>query len=122
MSYAQAGKTLIRLGTEYAKRSGSFVSGKSTIIRYVPPPYREPTLKLFKAFEQAATGAGLYSIYDELTGNNAQTLQQRPKKPYKQYKKRFGSFRNNGSRYKYQTDEYCRSCRRRCPGKHNRSR
>ncbi len=84
---------LARLG-ELAKSTGAFASGRSYVQRYFPPGYRDPALKVIRAFEQAATGAGLYQIYQELANPNNDSLppidygvrKAYKKKPYKQSK------------------------------------
>jgi len=60
IGFARAGKIAVTL----AQRTGAFASGRSYIQRYFPPGYREPALKLVRAFEQAATGAGLFQVYN----------------------------------------------------------
>ncbi len=54
-----------------AQQSKAFASGRTTIEKYVPYPYQKPALKIFRAFEQALTGATIFSIYDEITSQNA---------------------------------------------------
>ncbi len=43
--------------------AGGFASGRAYVECYFPPGYRGPAIKVIKAFEQAATGAGLYQVY-----------------------------------------------------------
>ncbi len=91
MAFRSAGKIAITL----AQRTGAFASGRSYIQRYFPPGYREPALKLVKAFEQAATGAGLYQVVSTIYNNNnngvpfSGTVQKRNGfKTHRQFKKR----------------------------------
>ncbi len=117
MSYAQAAKTLIKIGATQAQRAGAFVSGKSFIYRNVPPPYRGPALRIFRAFEQAATGAGIYSIYDELSNGFQSGIPQRPKRSNQQYKKYSRNFKYSRGQYKYQNSTSRCRCRKRYEGK-----
>ncbi len=101
------GRTFGRIAVEAARRTGSFASGRSYIQRYFPPGYREPALKLVRAFEQAATGAGLYQIVTEF--NNALQAPQQGYVPQAnpQYKTRSGPARWSRSGYK----DFRRTCK-----------
>ncbi len=64
-------KSVLKTGYELAKATGAFASGRDFIQRNVPPGYRDPALRVFKAFEQAAGGAGLYTIYQSLIADDS---------------------------------------------------
>ncbi len=98
-------RSAIRLGVQLARSTGAFVSGRDFIQRNVPPRYRPQTLRVFKAFEQAATGAGLYKVYQTLLasedglGNDAiSKFPQKQPKTYKSNKTRYRSARRFGCR------------------------
>ncbi len=118
------GRTFGRVAVEAARRAGAFASGRSYIQKYFPPGYREPAIKLITAFEQAATGAGLYQIYqsfidDDGTGNVDAPFSQpssgKFKKTYNRYPRR--------SRGRYSGKQRFGPNRRcSCPRKRSRSR
>ncbi len=117
------GRTFGRLAVEAARRTGSFASGRSYIQKYFPPGYREPAIKVVKAFEQAATGAGLYQIIqtfisDDTPGNSAPFQQTQTNK---QNKTRIRRTERSGRRKstKFYSNKGCRCPR---PSKYNRSR
>ncbi len=108
-----------KLAVEAVRRSGSFASGRSYVQRYFPPGYREPAIKVIKAFEQAAAGAGLYQIYQELNTNQAldypDGAQNGLQAPNKQYKTRSRFKRKPSSRYGF-NNNYCKRCKKQCRG------
>ncbi len=94
MSYAQAGKTLIRIGFEAFKRFGGVAAGKSAIQKYAPPQYRKGLYKVAQIGEALLVGKGAYEIYSlyapDTPGNDlgfSQTSKYVPK-TYPQYKAR----------------------------------
>ncbi len=94
------------------KSSGAFVSGRDFIQRNVPPGYRDPALKLFRAFEQAAGGAGLYQIINEFNSQGNQAINdgsiQQTSNKFSQARDRRG--RRSSYERKYPR-KYCK-CRR----------
>ncbi len=107
------GKTLVELG----KSSGAFASGRDFIQRNFPPGYRDPALKLVRAFEQAATGAGLYQIVTEF--NNAIFQAQNGAPPYTQYQTYNRPSRRNTRGHRY-NNRFGKRCR--CPSTRKRFR
>ncbi len=92
------------LAVKLAQTAGAFASGRAYVQRYFPPGYREPAIKLVKAFEQAATGAGLYQVVntflndDGTEGGNGFS----PRKKYNprpKYQTR-GRFKRGTNRYR----------------------
>ncbi len=91
-------RQLVKLG----QSTGAFISGRDFIQRNVPPRYRDTTLKVFKSFEQAATGAGLYKVYETLIaedspGNPSAVFQKKQyvnktRKPYQTRLRRAGRY------------------------------
>ncbi len=110
------GKGLFKTGYELAKSSGAFVSGRDFIQRNFPPGYRDPALKLVRAFEQAATGAGLYQIVTEF-GNAIQKPQKQfpPTGPFDQTRSRSSGRYSWRRRHYNNTDKRCR-----CPSRYKR--
>ncbi len=111
MALRSAGKLAVKL----AQTTGAFASGRSYVQRYFPPGYREPATKLLRAFEQAATGAGLYQVTstlfsDDGTGNPS-GFQKAPKHvPYSQRQAYRGRGRNSDRRKQKHcsSTKYCR--------------
>ncbi len=104
------GRGIGRTAIEIAKASGAFVSGRDFIMRNAPPGYREPALKLFRAFEQAATGAGLYQIVSEFNNAIFQAQNGKQTAPSQYTKTHFRQSRYRTSRYRAK-QKYC-NCRR----------
>ncbi len=61
---------LIKTAIEFGKRSGALASGQSFIRKYAPPGQRDRLIRVSKAFEQAAGGAGLYQVYQTLMSDD----------------------------------------------------
>ncbi len=55
---------IIKTAIEYGKRTGAIASGESFVRKYAPPGQRDRLVRLTKAFEQAAGGAGLYQVLE----------------------------------------------------------
>ncbi len=113
----QAIKTLLELG----KSTGAFVSGRDFIMRNVPPRQRESALRLFKAFEQAAGGAALYTVvsdwFDDGVDEDGPTKLQTP---YQQYQTRDRYFGSTSGRYTKSNRNY-RRAKCVCNHRHKRS-
>ncbi len=115
----------VKAAIEFGRRSGALASGESFVRKYAPPGQRDSLVKVIRAFEQAATGAGLYTIInsfmgDEITPGNAPQVPFNGSSPYSKDKTRSGSAKRSSGRYnKYRRSN--RNCR--CPrsGKYKRS-
>ncbi len=113
------GRTFGKIAVEAVRRTGAFASGRSYIQRYFPPGYREPATKLVRAFEQAATGAGLYQVTQSLfapdsPGNDSGIPQKKhvyqTRSPYKTrggFSRRFSS----SNRTRCKSSKGCRCTR-----------
>ncbi len=85
----------VKTAIEFGRRTGGLASGESFIRKYAPPRQRKSLVKVVRAFEQAATGAGLYQIYQELNSDGTNNIDYAvPRKlsrfDYKQRKARSG--------------------------------
>ncbi len=100
---------LLKGAVEVAKRGKLFASGQETIKKFVPFPYQKPVSKLFKAFEQAVTGASIFSIYDELmNGFSSPTKQPQTNKFGKTHSRSKYNYRRNNRYSRTKTSRRCR--------------
>ncbi len=91
---------LVKTAIEFGRRTGGLASGESFIRRYAPPRQRKSLVKVVRAFEQAAGGAGLYQIYQELNSDGTNNIDYAvPKRfPSRDYNKQREARRRRGGR------------------------